>query len=65
MGGDRYLNVPLVQGIYPSFVVGNINIFVIPRSLVQTGDGVNSSCTTHMNIKCVHVHGLPVFQVAI
>ena len=51
MGRERYqgfdvLNVPLVQGIYPSLAKVNVNIFVIPRSQVQGGD-VNSSCITH------------------
>ena len=47
--GIQRLNVPEVQGIYPSFAEGNVNIFVIPRSQVQ-GGGVQKAGEKHMNI---------------
>ena len=50
MGFD-VLNVPLVQGIYPIFAEGNLDIFAIPRSQVQ-GGGANSRCIIH---ECLHV----------
>ena len=50
-----------MQGIYPIFAEGNVNIFDIPGPKCREEGAANSRCITH---ECVRVHGLHVLHVS-